>query len=78
MSDYVIYLSTELDKSEKINDYGYWTGKTYVVEGEEYPSCESLKTHNTRIYARRGNAEKMAEKLLLRCSYVASYLIEKV
>lgn len=34
---YYIYLYSD----HKYNEYGYWTGKSYIVQGERYPVCEN-------------------------------------
>lgn len=73
--DYVICLSTE-SSSFPSNEYGYWTGKTYKVEGMEYPVCNPIITEKTKRYSSKLRAESMARKLRDRCIYVMTWTVE--
>ncbi len=38
---YNIYLYSDIDFRRGGNNYGYWTGKSYIVQGQEYPIVET-------------------------------------
>lgn len=78
MKGFVIYLSTEIFSKDVRNDYGYWDGKTYTVQGEQFPFTDYHITSETRVYKSKIRAENMAEKLLKRCPYIMSYLVEEI
>ena len=73
---YVIYLNTNQYTID--NCYGYWTGKKYIVQGEEYPICTNDITGDTKVYKNRKIAENSAEKALERFGYVTNYKIKEV
>ncbi|MMZ65647.1 hypothetical protein D1872_280650 [compost metagenome] len=74
---FVINLSTK-SYSYPDNDYGYWTGKTYMVDREEFPVCEPNITENTKVYVNKRRTESMARKLFDRCPHVSTWEIETV
>lgn len=76
MSNFIINLSTE-SNSYSSNDYGYWTGKTYTLNGEVFPVCDKQISVNTKRYTSRKRAENMAKKLYEKCSYVGKYSVEE-
>ena len=73
---YVILLSNE-SYSNRSNDYGYWTGKNYSLQGEYFPVCDTEKNLTTKIYTSKKRAESMAQKLLDRCDYVTGWKVEE-
>lgn len=58
---YVIYLSTS--KRER-NDYGYWSGKNYIVQGELFPITDSDVVERTKVYTSKKRAYKALESCL--------------
>lgn len=38
---FYIYLYSNGKYNTHTNQYGYWAGKSYIVQGEEYPLCEN-------------------------------------
>lgn len=50
---YVIYLSSELNPDSFENDYGYWSGKNYIHEGELFPITDRFIGKRTKIYSSR-------------------------
>lgn len=76
---YVIYLSSELNPDSFENDYGYWSGKNYIHEGELFPITDRFIGKRTKIYSSRKRAENALESALNRgYAYVASGRIEEV
>lgn len=75
---YVIYLKTP--KSYGCGeDYGYYAGTMYTVEGERYPSCTGHQiTPETRRYSSYGRALTSAIKLKEKCAYVVEFRIDEV
>jgi len=73
---HVIYLSTEPEYSRSGNSYGYWQGKTYTYQGEQFPMTDPEITGDTKFYKSKKRAFNMAEKLFLRCPHVVSYRVE--
>ncbi|MDM5370530.1 hypothetical protein QUF96_02920 [Bacillus bombysepticus] len=78
MSGYVIYLSSERYPKDVHNSYGYWGGKTYIVDGMNFPTIGIDIETDVKIYKSKKRAETMAEKLADRCPYVLSYLVEEL
>jgi len=56
--EYVIYLSSLGLGSRHSEDYGYWTGRDYVHDGELFPCTESKITQNTKIYHSKKTADR--------------------
>ena len=56
---YVIYLDSRYPGTVRHNSYGYWSGKTYTVNGEIFPvhSRDSITC----------DTKKSTAELLLRC-----------
>ncbi|WP_116061926.1 hypothetical protein [Cohnella phaseoli] len=75
---YVIFLSTTSAFDRNRNQYGYWAGKTYRVEGQDFPLWDRSITEQTKKYTSQKRAETAAEKLMERCSYVVAWRIESV
>lgn len=83
MTRYVIYLYShyrETHADPRIgNEYGYFTGKQYSVNYEQFPICtgneinEKTKTFKSKLIA-INSAEKCYDKF----GYVADYDIEEV
>jgi hypothetical protein len=73
---FVIFLSS-VSYSYSYEDLGYWKGKTYVVQGETFASCNGEITEETKVYKSKTKAESMAKKLLYRCSNVSSWRVEE-
>ena len=69
---YVINLiaSTPGRGREYINDYGYWTGKFYTVQGEYYPVCDNQISKDTKFYKSRKIAENSAKRCIEKFIYV--------
>lgn len=61
-----------------INDYGYWTGKQYMVNGEYYPVCVNCIGVETKIYKSKKVAERSANACLERYAYVSEAEVEEV
>lgn len=74
---FVINISTECI-NDPVNRYGYWAGKTYKLNGDEYPVWDSSVTARTKRYSHKRRAESMARKLFDRCDYVTTWNIESV
>ncbi|WP_336761404.1 hypothetical protein [Paenibacillus sp. USHLN196] len=77
MKEYVIHLSSSayVDYS---NEYGYWSGKCYVVQFNYYPLCDRDISENTKRYKSKIRAEKMADKLLVKCATVRSWTVVEI
>ena len=60
------------------NDYGYWTGKQYMVNGEYYPVCRNYIDMNTKIYKSKKVAERSAEACIERYFYVSEAEVEEI
>lgn len=74
---YVIYLNTEIEPNRVGNAYGYWTGKSYIVAGERYPTTVDFKNEgNIKVYKSKKVAEKSAEKAFDKFGHVLSVTVE--
>ena len=62
---YVIYLS----------ELGYYTGKTYIHQGEMFAIGETTSTIPRKVYKNKKVAENAALKLYQRCSNVVEYKV---
>jgi hypothetical protein len=82
MNMYVIYLSTETQASRGFNNYGYWTGKSYVVQGESFPITVdyrneySAQGHKIKVYKSKKVAENSAKKAFDKFGHVVSVVVE--
>ncbi|PYY28244.1 Uncharacterized protein PIL02S_03390 [Paenibacillus illinoisensis] len=74
MKEYVIHL-TSSTYGDSSNEYGYWSGKCYVVQFNYFPLCDKDLILHTKRYKSRVRAEKMADKLLIKCSTVRSWTV---
>ena len=76
---YVIYLDSRYPGTVGHNSYGYWSGKTYTVNGEIFPvhSRDSI-TCDTKKYTSYKRALQGAEALLEKCAYVWKCQIEEI
>ncbi|CAM5578467.1 hypothetical protein SAFG77S_09049 [Streptomyces afghaniensis] len=78
---FVIYLSTSRMTNDKkvvdSNSYGYWQGKHYTVQGEDYPITDKEITEETKVYKSKVRAEKSAENASLRFGYVVDWKVEE-
>jgi hypothetical protein len=74
--EYVIYFNSNRDGTRTLNSYGYWTGQSYMVQGEIFPVCTSTIDNSTKRYKTRKNAVNGAEKAYLKFGYVSKYDIE--
>lgn len=75
MNEYVIHL-TSSNYDNYTNEYGYWAGNCYVVAHNSYPLCDTKISERTKRYKSRIRAEKMAEKLYLKCGTVFKWTVE--
>lgn len=71
---YVINLISKSNLNDK-NDYGYWTGEQYIVQGEPYPICDSTVSEKTKIYKIYKRAEQSAKLAIDKYGYVDDYEI---
>lgn len=74
---YVIYLNSEPKHSMRANQYGYWTGKSYVADGTYFPITEESKEGNVKVYKNKKVAEKSAEKARLQFGGVSTATVEE-
>ena len=76
---YVIYLDSRYPGTVGHNSYGYWSGKTYTVNGEIFPvhSRDSM-TCATKKYTSYKRAHGGAEDLLEKGDNVWKYQVEKI
>ena len=75
---YVIYLDSRYPGTVGHNSYGYWSGKTYTVNGETFPvHTRDFITCDTKKYTSYKRARQAAESLLEKCAYVWKYQIEE-
>ena len=65
---YVIYLS----------ELGYYTGKTYIHQGEVFPITDNKVEDRTKKYTSKIRAEKAAERISTKCDYVCSYEVKEI
>ena len=64
---YVIYLDSRSPGSAGNNSYGYWSGKTYTVNGETFPvhtrdfiTCDTKKyTSYKRLFRGKGLSSRV-------------------
>lgn len=76
---YVIYLDSRYPGSAGNNSYGYWSGKTYTVNGETFPvHTRDFITCDTKKYTSYKRARQGAEVVLEKCAYVWKYQIEEI
>ncbi len=79
---FVIYLSTSRMGDSGIelsfNDYGYWQGKKFVVQGQEYPITDREITEETKVFSSRVRAEKSAEKAYNKFGFVSFWRVEEI
>lgn len=76
---YVIYLDSRYLGATGNNSYGYWSGKTYTVNGEVFPvHTRDFITCDTKKYTTYKRAYQGAEALLEKCAYVREYRIEEI
>ena len=61
-----------------INNYGYWTGKQYMVNGEYYPICRKYINNETKIYKHKKVAERSAQSCLEKFGYVTNVEVEEI
>lgn len=68
---YVIYLDSRSPGSAGNNSYGYWSGKTYTVNGETFPvhtrdfiTCDTKNIRRTNEHAK---VQKHCLKNVLMC-----------
>lgn len=71
---YYIYLYSENDFKRSGNNYGYWTGKTYIIQGEEYPIIEN--EYKRKEYKSLKRAIKGGEIAYSKYGYVCGFDIE--
>ena len=60
------------------NDYGYWTGKQYMVNGEYYPVCKEYIGMETKIYKSEKIAKRSAAACIERYGYVSRAEVEEI
>ena len=60
------------------NNYGYWTGKQYMVNGECYPVCRDYIDMETKIYKNKKVAERSAKICVERYGYVSRAEVEEI
>ena len=72
---YYIYLYSNNVHSKSNNQYGCWTGKSYAVEGEEYPVCEN-DTYKRKEYKSLQRAISSGEIATKKYAYVYGFDIE--
>ena len=76
---YVVnFNSNSFECNRAVNHYGFWTGKAYVVDHEEYPICENVITSKTKVYKYARTVYKAGEKTFERFTYVKSYMVVDV
>ena len=72
---YYIYLYSNNVHSKSSNQYGYWTGKSYTVEGEGYPVCEN-STYKRKEYKSLQRSIYAGEIATKKYGYVCGFDIE--
>lgn len=61
-----------------LDEYGYWTGQKYIVDGETFPVYDNRITERTKIYSSAKRAERALELSIQRFAYVKSGKIEQL
>ena len=75
---YVIYLQAMRSFGAR-NDYGYYSGNLYTVQGDRYPLCIGNQiTPGTRRYSSYGRALTSAIKIREKCPHVVEFRIDEV
>ena len=74
---YAIYLISPDDITGS-NDYGYWAGESYKVQGELFPVTDNKITDRTRLYKSRVRAETAMTKCINTFCYVRDAEIKEV
>ena len=72
---YYIYLYSDNKYSKHVNQYGYWTGKSYTVQGEEYPVCENDE-YKRKEYKSLKRAISSGEAAKNKYGYVCGFDVE--
>lgn len=62
----------------RTNNYGYWTGKQYKVQGDFYPICENYIDASIKVFKSRKIAEKSANACIDRYKYVRTAEVEEL
>lgn len=70
---YVIWLSSEPEHSQRLNAYGYWSGKNYTCAGELFPVTDGRITKRTKVYSSRKRAENALNAALNKGYAYVSY-----
>lgn len=74
---YYIYLYSNDEHKRSSNQYGYWTGKSYIVQGEEYPSCEDpTSKYKRKEYKNLKRVISSGETAMKKYSYVCGFDVE--
>ena len=71
---YVLNLLSIMD-STNYNNYGYYQGKCYTVQGEFFPLCSDGIDDAVKRYTSMGRSKRAGQSLLEKCSYVTGYEI---
>ena len=72
---YYIYLYSDSRYSKTSSVYGYWTGKSYTVQGEEYPVCEHSE-YERKEYKSLKRAISSGEAATKKYGYVCGFDVE--
>lgn len=75
---YVIKLISSSLLGSSINHYGYWTGKQYTVQGNDYPVCDKHITTDTKIYKSEKVAKRSADGCIKKFVYVSQAEVEEI
>ena len=69
---YVLNLLSKMDGTN-YNNYGYYQGKCYTVQGESFPICSNDIDDTVKKYTSVGRVKRAGESLCEKCGYVTGY-----
>lgn len=74
---YYIYLYSNNEHKRSSNQYGYWTRKSYIVQGGEYPACEDpTSKYKRKEYKNLKRAISSGETAMKKYGYVRGFDVE--